>query len=797
MSNQPALKTALILMAGIYSGHIFQVTLPALLISCLSLTLLTGLLYILKRQSLLFELLLILSLVSAGGLRYQQVTRYDPPNHIRHLLDFNRPMTIKGILIKDPEGKSNHTECILRSEKWILPDTAYSIRGDVLIAIYTQIPHPFQYGDEIQVTGQLRLPSDQRNPGGFDYRAYLRRKNIFGIVQIYQAGQMQWSGLQKGNSFLREIIYPIRRLMIETINQTTREPYRSLLQALLVGERGTISPEIRESFAKAGVIHVLAVSGLHVGFILLILITLFGLFRLPYPVRVLLTIGGLIFYAFLTEMRAPVNRATIMATVYLIGTLIERRSNPFNTIGVAALIILFLRPQELFDIGFQLSFTAVISIVYFYTKLSALPVISTINQKLKNKPMGSYCLPLFLVSLSAQLGTIPLTAYYFNRIPFLSLIVNLFAIPIVGLIVALGFTTLMTALINPWVAMIYGTLNETILSIYTAIIGWIGNLPFSHMVVPTPDISHWLVYFSLVLFLIHIQNRTRRKQFLFLFLVSLNLLVWKNGIWNNATKITWIQFDVGQGDAALLRLPREKYILIDGGDKTPSFDNGESVVAPYLRQNGIRSLDAVILTHPHNDHVGGLIYILNHFKVRQVLTAGTPFDSPLMKAFSETIKQENIPVRTILAPDSLTAFPGIKIYFLSPAESAIIQDNSRYVNNRSLVARILFGKTRLLFMGDAEREAEKKLIGSSLPLSCDAIKVGHHGSGTSSIFPFLSRVNPAHAVISVGEYNPHGHPSKSVLQRFKMQGTTVHRTDQEGAVIFRSDGEMLTKVKWK
>ena len=261
--------------------------------------------------------------------------------------------------------------------------------------------------------------------------------------------------------------------------------------------------------------------------------------------------------------------------------------------------------------------------------------------------------------------------------------------------------------------------------------------------------------------------------------------------------MTWIQFDVGQGDSALLHLPRSKHILIDGGNKTPSYDNGESVIAPYLRQNGIRSLDAVILTHPHNDHVGGLIYILNHFRVRQILTTETPLGSQLFQEFTEIIKQNSIPLRTILAPDSLITFPGIKIYFLSPWEKNTSYDNSRDINNQSLVARVLFGKTKLLFMGDAEREVEAKLIDSPLQLSCDAIKVGHHGSGTSSTRLFLSRVNPTHAVISVGEYNTHGHPSETVLQHFQMQGTIVHRTDQEGAAIFRSDGELLTKVEWK
>ncbi len=797
MKNQPALKSVLILIAGIYSGHIVQIPVWTILIFCTISSLLTMILLIQKREDLFLECLLALSLVSLGCMRYRQVTQNGPLNHIRFLQPSNQPLTIQGFLKTDPEEKSNTVEWILNSEALVLSDTTLSIRGTVLVVLYTEIPHLLHYGDVVQITGECQLPNDQRNPGGFDYRKYLIRKNIYRIMRINKADQIQPMGIKKGNFLLREIIYPMRRYIIERVNRTTEEPNRSLLKALLVGERGTISSEVRDSFEKAGVIHVLAVSGLHVGFVLFILMTVLRLFRLVYPVRVLLTIGGLIIYALITEMRSPITRATVMAITYLIGTLIERRTDPFNIIGIAGFIVLLIHPQELFDIGFQLSFTAVISIVYFYKKLSAFPWIFKINQQLSQNPIGSYGLNLFLVSLSAQIGTMPLTAYYFNRIPLLSMIVNLFAIPLVGLIVALGFTTLIIGLISSWAATIYGTLNEVVMSIYTSTIAWIGHLPFSHIFVPTLNLFHLLLYFSFVLLLTHSQNKAQRRQFAYIFIISLNLLVWKNVVWNQGSKITWIQFDVGQGDAALLQLPHRKYMLIDGGDKTALYDYGESVIAPYLRQNGIRSLDMVILSHPHNDHVGGLIYILNHFNVRQVITAGTPFESQLVQKFQNTIERKGIPIRTVLAPDSLMTFPGVKIYFLSPTVTATIHSDSRDINNQSLVMKILFGKTRFLFMGDAEREVEAKLIDLPISLSCNAIKVGHHGSGTSSTLSFINRAIPEHAIISVGEYNPHGHPSETVLQRFQMQAITIHRTDLEGAIIFRSDGDELTKIKWK
>jgi len=797
--NQPALKAVLILSIGIIVGRFLSVPFSAVLSCSAFLTILTFILFFTKRHKSLLQLSLTLSLISIGLLRYQQMTHLFPENHTVHYLNLPQTLTLQGYLTKDPTEKPGRVELIVEAESLTLRDTLLSTCGKLLVSLYQDPYPPLRYGDEITITGQLQRPRGLRNPGGFDYREYLQRKNIRAIFRIEKNVEIQPTGTQKGNLLLRKIVYPARRFAIKTIDKTTSGQSRSLLRALLMGERGTVSPEVRDSFAKAGIIHVLAVSGLHVGFVLLILTTIFGLLRLPYPARVLLTILGLIFYALLTEAKAPVVRATTMASIYLIGTLIERRTNPFNVIGVAALGILLFKPQDLFDVGFQLSFTAVLSIVYFYQKLNALPFVLRIHQGMANNPVGKYLMPVFLVSLSAQIGTLPLTAFYFNRIPLLSIAVNILAIPLVGLIVALGFVTLLSSLFSLWVAAAYGALNQVLLTALTTATAWIGALPVSHITPPTPHLMHVLVYFFLLLFLVNIQNVPLRKTFTFLLLFSLNLLVWKNVAWNDDGKIVWIQLDVGQGDAALLHMPRGKTLLIDGGDKNRFFDNGERIIAPYLRKKGIRTLDAILLSHPHNDHVGGLIYVLQNFKVKEVITAGTPFDSNLHREFLNLIQEKHIPMRTVTAPDSLLHFPGIKLYFLSPVEAKKTQLKNRGhdVNNQSLVTRILFGKTKLLFQGDAEREAEEDILQSGLPIACEAIKVGHHGSITSSTFPYIQKTLPKHAVISVGENNRFRHPSNTVIRRFRAWGSTVYRTDLEGALMFKSDGETLKRIDWR
>ncbi len=793
MRNQPALKTALFLSLGILTSQSGSVPFRAVWIVVVLIVLCLLLLYYLKSTTLFFQLLLLFSIFLLGYLRAYQKTNLFPSDHIIHFVPSEEPVHIRGVLLKDSVDKNRRTEFWVAVDSIRIGNRRIKSCGGVLVSSYADLPISLKYGDEIIVFGSLERPAGQRNPGGFDYRDYLERKGIYAILRIKEPFAIQRTGNKKGNWLLRKWIYPARRYILRVIDRTTVGQSRALLKALIVGERGEISPEVRDDFAKAGVIHVLAVSGLHVGFVVLIFLTIFGLLRFPYLLRILLTIAGLIFYVLLTEAKAPVTRASIMCGLYLLGTTLERRPNPFNIMGLAGLILLLIHPSDLFDLGFQLSFAAVFSIVYFYQKIGSLPFVLKIKNRLFKHPFGQSVFLAFLVSLSAQLGTLPLIAGYFNRIPLLALVINLIAVPTAGLIVALGFTSIIFSLFSFWIASVYGVLNQEIIRLFIGLIQWFGKLSFSYIEIPNPGITLILLYFSLLLFLIHIYDSKRRKQFFFAMMIFANLWIWEQVLRNDSNKLTWIQFDVGQGDAALIRLPRGKTVLIDGGEKRPHFDNGERVIAPCLRKQGIRKLDLVILTHPHNDHVGGLTYILNHFHVMSVITAGTAFDSGLYRNFLNAIEKRCIPHRVVTAPDSLF-FPGIKMFFLSPVRE--IKNSDHNVNNQSIVVRIAYGGIRLLFMGDAERAIENDLVSQKRCLHSDGLKIGHHGSITSSTRSFLERVAPEFAVISVGQYNRFGHPSDVVIHRLRDINADIFRTDHGGAVIFRTDGKTLKKIDW-
>ena len=798
MRDKPALKAAFLLIAGIVLGRYLLISASVLRGVMCGLLLISVLYHIFRPVSLTGRVLAAAALLWLGCFRYQMGNVLFPSDHIVNYTDYEQTVIIRGFLDRDPDVRADKTIYEIDCKSITVNDTIRSVRGKIRMSAYRNIPAGLQYGDEIVAAGILKKPRGRRNPGGFDYRAYLAGQSVFGILKPASGLTVFKTHNNAGSHLLRSVVYPVRRSILSNIDRMMRGECGALMKALLTGDRGGLTPELRDDFSKAGVIHVLAVSGLHVGFVCMILLTLFGLFRFPYVMRVILTVSGLIFFALLTEARAPVVRASFMASLFLLGTLLEREVKPLNIIGVSALVMLLVKPGDLFQIGFQLSFGAVSSIVYFYSRISSSKLYKRILGRSRFRFLKHTVMPMMLVSLSAQLGTLPLTAVYFNRIPLLSMPANLVAIPVIGLIVALGLTSVMIAPVSLNIAMPYATCAQVLLSLFIALFRMLGRLNFSHISVPTPDGLAILLYGAVLILAVHFNDRILRKRLILIVLILLNCSVWRKVANPSTNKLVWVQFDVGQGDAALLRMPRGKNMLIDGGAWQEGFDQGERVVAPYLRRRGIRRLDAVVLSHPHNDHVGGLIYILNHFTVRHVYTAGTVFDSGLYNRFLETIENRHIPCDTICAPDSLL-FPGVRVYFLSPSAMFLKQTGhtNSQINNQSLVMRMQYGRNVLLFTGDAEKPAEYDMLNRGLLGPCDAVKAGHHGSRTSSSDPFVRQIKPDYSVISVGENNRFGHPSADIIQRYTRIGAQVLRTDVEGAVIFRLDGEKVERVMWK
>jgi competence protein ComEC len=615
-------------------------------------------------------------------------------------------------------------------------------------------------------------------------------------LKVSSQNQIQKTGAHHGHFLLHHLVYPCRRAIINTFEKSAG-PASPILIALFLWDKSKITKETLDRFSSAGVIHIFAVSGLHVGYILIIVMTLFSFFRLPYAWRVFSTLAILTLFVLINQVQPSVLRASLMAGFYLISTLLEKRTDPLNIVGISALIILLIRPGDLFHIGFQLSFTAVLSIIYIYPKLSNHPISLFLFKKFHTLPIIHKGLHLFLVSLAAQLGTLPLVAVYFNRVPLLASWTGLIAIPVAGVVVAVGFITLLSACIHPWLAMVYGSFNQTLIELLVMWINSIGQLSFSSLVVPSPHPFMIAQYWITLLLIVHFFHPLIRKRLIFCFLVGLNLIVWTQGVQKNLNMLTWIQFDVGQGDAALIQLPRGRVILVDTGNKSLYLDTGQDIIAPYLRRKGIRHVDMLILTHGHADHVGGYTTLNKEFTIKKTVASISDSNHVFFAQLKKNLESKGSSIQWVAAGDTFL-FPGTLIQILSPIhKDRKIGHSWHEENNRSVVFRLLYGRITLLFMGDAEKAVETDLIHQGYDLVSDGLKVGHHGSDTSTSFPFVSCVQPSYAVISVGRNNQFGHPNPEVMNRLKERNVHILRTDQMGALMFQTDGKCLELIHWQ
>lgn len=739
MRNRPALKTTLLFIGGILLGN--HLNLPLVPVFCFSSLLLIGSIYLFIRRKRFVSLVLSLGLLSSAALYYQVRFNVHPRNHISNFLRIEEPLVVEGVVVKAPEIHGDKRSLILETKQVKGAFGSLNTQGKVLVNIH-HCGKRFEYGDRILIQGRLRMPRGERNPGEFNYRAYLRRRGVFGIISVYGGDKIKVVGRGEGRGFFSRVIYPVRHYVSDLVDRTIGDSEGALLKGLLIGERAEIPQEIKDSFARTGVIHVLAISGLHVGFILAIFITLFSLFRLPYKVQMILTMGALVFYVLITDMRPSVMRASIMAGTALLGSLLERRVDIYNILALAALIILLIKPSELFETGFQLSFVAVLSILYFYERLKSF------FSRLK---LPKCFLAVFLISLAAQLGTLPLTAYYFGRIPLISFLSNLIVVPMVGLIVALGFTSIITGLFCWGLAESYAGANWLILTGLIKLVQWTKRLPFAYVEHFSLTWLHLIGYYVGIVLLVNVRERLWRKRALIFTLIVLNLLLWIRILSRKGESLRVIFFDVGKGSAALLSFPDGNNILIDGGKKSRDFDPGRKVIYPYLRREGIKKLNLMISTGPD---WGGLSYILNNIRVNMVMKGG------------EDEQRIGLRCQTFRDGDAIVGINNCRmLVFPSPTGSVVL--------------KVVYGRVSFLFVGEVkERELKGFLLHQADMLKSHLLVV--HNLNTL----LVEKVDPAFIITS----------SKQLDQQPPLKSQVI-RPNRTGAAIFETDGNSLRRIR--
>ena len=631
------------------------------------------------------------------------------------------------------------------------------------------IPAELKNGDIIEIKLSLTEPFKQMNPGGFSNYIYLKRKGIYS--QGYFENNLEFIG-HLNNIFIDSII-SLKYRLIKLIDQRVEHPYNELFKALLLGERDRLPEEWEQSFTMAGINHLLAISGLHVGFIVLIFLYLLNLSKLPVGVRNLLLSLLLILYIILTGFRASVFRAGLLSIAFLWAPYFNRQGDVLNILGMTAFLNLLMNPYQLFSVGFQLSYFVLLMILFWY--------------RILNKYISS----IFSVSVAALFGASPFTAYYFNMITPVAIISNIWAIPLMGLLVSVALVAVILGFIHPiFTAVIFKILIfPTKLLIFGT--KMMSTIPYGNIEVATPSVIGLVFSIFLLMILpfllkkrvIPYNERARKKRLYYLSIFSLLFLFMSffTPLMNKQLEICFIS--VGQGDSVILRSPDNHYVMVDGGgylgiDST----QGEYTIIPYLKHKGIRKLDIIFMTHFDADHAIGVLDIL---KERRVGLLVLPYNFERNEIAAKIIgKAENANVPIVLAgKGDYFELGEVKLNLLNPEP----EDKPISRNENSLVIKVDYRKFSLLMTGDLEEDGERRIINYGSLLKSDVLKFAHHGSNSSSTEAFLEQVSPKYGVISVGKNN-FGHPSDKVLSRAFKNGISIWRTDKQGAIIIKSDG---------
>ena len=643
-------------------------------------------------------------------------------------------------------------------------------------------------GNQIAVKGIFIKGRERRNPGEFDYNKYLHERGISGFIISNSTDEIK---ILNGHlNLFNSIIFRIRKSIDNEITKLHPDKTAAFIRGQILADRSNIDYNSVVEFINSGVAHILAVSGLNVGFIVLIILILFGRFNLY--LRSILMMTAIIMFMILTNSQPSVIRATIMSGIIVIGFITNRSTNIFNSLAVSALIILVIEPRQLFDPGFQLSYSAVFSIAAIYPVYQKM-ISST---RLKNK-LIYYLLTYSGISLCAQIGTMPVTLIYFGKLSLVSLFTNLLVIPISGIIVGIGIFTLIINIVSPVIAVYYAVANNMLTSLMYYIIHVTGRFEYAFLWIRNFSlIDCFIFYFFLTTILISlIYLKSKFAKLSIAVLAGLNILVYcslDDKYLLNDSKLNLMMIDVGQGDSFLVKFPGGETALIDAGETTTNFDNGERIVLPLMNYLDIGKIDYGFISHIDLDHYGGFVYLINENKIAKIFKP--EIDSSFSKdlRFEKFIHSKNIPVAYYVK--EIIKLKEGRIYVLNFSGSKL----KTTTNNRSGILKFVYGNNSILFTGDLEKKFEKKYLSYYRKfLHSDILKVSHHGSKTGSSEEFISAVKPGFGLISAGIQNKFGHPAAETLLKLKAAGSRIFRTDMSGGVLFSSDGDSIFAVDWK
>ena len=679
--------------------------------------------------------------------------------------------------------------------------TARSLAGTVgLLTLPAGSSPPPVAGKLLRIRCRVSLPAGARNDGEPAERDTLADQGVAVILTAHRVADV--FVLADGRGW--EAWWArARQQLADAIERRLPPTEATVLEGILWGDRGNLPATLRQEFSDTGTVHVLTTAGLHLGIMAGFLASLMLLAPLPRWTRVVCVVAGAWLYAALAGMHLPTQRAAAMLTAGAIAFELGRGRTMSAVLAAAACAVAIPHPLVVLSPSFSMSFACVAGISLLSPTLSVLGLREGCG-------LPPLVVEVLRTSLAVQIALWPLQALYFNAFTPYAVLANAIVVPMVGVIMAAGALFAVASMTVPAVAGLLGNLVWWALLLLIGTVQHVAALPLAHIDVPPPShpflISYWLVLAACAYYV-----RTGRwsalatKPSLYIGIVAsvaglafLYMLPAIEARFDHRFSVDAI--DVGQADCLLVRAPGGHTMLIDGGGKLERTTTGAVVVAPigdriaartvmpFLLRHWVLHLDAIVMTHPHGDHVGGMPVILSREPVDAVYDSAQLYSGPAYHRALEVVRERHI--RWIRAQRGTTfdLGPATHVAVLAP-ELPLITGTSSDINNNSVVLRVTFGQIAVLFTGDAQSEAEARLLShGGRDLRADILKVGHHGSAYSSTPEFLAAVRPKIAIISCGLHNVFGHPSPLTLAALKASGAQVYRTDLDGGVSIQSDG---------
>ncbi len=673
----------------------------------------------------------------------------------------------------------------------------------------------FLPGDRVSLTGRLRMPWGFQNPGGFDYGSYLEHRGIEAVISATGAGRVSLRSSPSTLSWWTpwRIVERWRERLRVAAARSLEGPAVGIFLGMILGQSGFVSPSARDAYMATGTVHILSISGSHLGLIALLCFWvtkafcswlpsawLLTLTRWITPTRLaaLVTAVPVSFYTLLAGYEVATVRSWLMIMLVLWALWLGRPNPVLVTLCSAVLALLLHDPGALYDISFQLSFLSVLAIGLALPLAHREQGIPPPEGWSLGHRMGAWSREYLWVTGGVTLATTPIVAYYFNQIAWLGLVANLIVVPIAGFIlVPVGLASAVWGLVIGATTLPAAALNQLLCDGFNTLVTRCASVPGAEWHVASPSIQLILAYYA-ALTALHVRGANLHPSVrLALASLVVCLLGWWawSPRWNFDPTVVRVAFlDVGQGDAAVVELPDGQTIVIDGGASYDSLDLGRAVVGPYLWDRGIRRVDHLIGTHPQLDHVGGLATVVDKFSVGTYWGNGLSREELFYQRLKKALVHRHVPELRAEEGHTILESPGCTLMALNPPPLAGSQANGKTVaspagldgavlNNQSVVTRLSCGSHSFLFTADVEAQALQRMLDHGSALDAEVLKVPHHGARSSLHEGWIAQVHPREAVISVGRQNSYGHPAENVLDAYRTRASRLWPTSDWGAVV--------------